>query len=213
MKLKALQVLLQVFLSVQRNRRMKKILLINAHPDKYSFNYALSNSYISGVDKSKWTVEVVDLIDLDFNPVLKYGYRQRTELEPDLLDALEKLKSAQHLVWFFPMWWYSVPALLKGFVDRVFLPGIAFEYVEGKPLPKKLFTGKTGHIFITADTPRWYDWLFMGSPAINQFKKGTLQFCGINPVTVTYISPIKNASEEFRVNWLKKVRNIAAKLP
>lgn len=191
---------------------MKKLLIINAHPDKNSFNYALSEAYISGVDKSKWEVEIVNLIDLDFNPILKYGYRQPTELEPDLLDALEKIKSAQHLVWFFPMWWYSVPALLKGFIDRVFLPGIAFEYVEGKPLPKKLFTGKTALMIVTADTPRWYDWLFMGSPAIRQFKRGTLQFCGISPVKVTYIAPIKNSTEKFRVNWIKKVRNIGAKL-
>jgi NAD(P)H dehydrogenase (quinone) len=184
---------------------MKKVLVINAHPDKLSFNYALSEAYTSGLNKSEISVEVINLIDLEFNPILKYGYRKRTEMEPDLVSALEKIKQADHLVWFFPMWWYSVPAILKGFIDRVFLPGIAFEYVEGKPLPKKLFKGKTAHIFITADTPRWYDWLFMGSPSINQFKKGTLQFCGVTPVKVTYISTIKNSSETFRNKWLNKV--------
>lgn len=190
---------------------MNKLLIINAHPDKNSFNYALSEAYISGVDTSKWEITVINLIDLAFNPILKYGYKQRTELEPDLLDALEKIKSAHHLVWIFPMWWYGVPALLKGFIDRVFLPGIAFEYVEGKPFPKKLFLGKTAHMIVTADTPRWYDWLFMGSPAIKQFKNGTLQFCGIGPVKVTYIAPIRNSSVEFRTNWLRKVRNMAVK--
>lgn len=191
---------------------MNNLLIINAHPDKQSFNYALSKSYMSGIDKKKWQVEVINLADLTFNPVLQHGYRKRNELEPDLLDALEKIKAAKHLVWFFPMWWYGVPALLKGFIDRVFLPGIAFEYLEGKPLPKKLWKGKTAHLIITADTPRWYDWLFIGSPAINQFKKGTLQFCGINPVKVTYIAPIRNSTEKFRKQWIEKVKLLGEKI-
>jgi len=180
--------------------------IINAHPDKQSYNYALSEAFVSGLDQTKWKLEIINLTDLTFKPNLEYGYRQRTELEPDLVNALEKIKSAQHLVWFFPMWWYGIPSLLKGFIERTFLPGIAFEYIEGKPLPKKLWKGKSAHIFITADTPRWYDWLFMGSPAINQFKKGTLQFCGIDPVQVTYIAPIRNSTEKFRTQWLEKVK-------
>jgi putative NADPH-quinone reductase len=190
---------------------MNNLVIINAHPDKQSFNYYLAKSYLSGIDIAKWQVEVINLADLSFNPVLQHGYRKRTELEPDLLDALEKIKAAQHLVWFFPVWWYGVPALLKGFIDRVFLPGIAFEYLEGKPLPKKLWKGKTAHLIITADTHRWYDWLFMGSPAINQFKKGTLQFCGINPVKVTYIAPIRNSTEKFRNQWIEKVKLLGQK--
>jgi len=190
---------------------MNNLVIINVHPDKQSFNYALSKSYLSGIDITKWQVEVINLADLSFNPDLQHGYRKRTELEPDLLDALEKIKAAQHLVWFFPVWWYGVPALLKGFIDRVFLPGIAFEYLEGKPLPKKLWKGKTAHLIMTADTPRWYDWLFMSSPAINQFKKGTLQFCGINPVKVTYIAPIRNSTEKFRNQWIEKVKLLGEK--
>lgn len=190
---------------------MNNLLIINAHPDKQSYNYALFEAFYSGLDKSKWNMEVINLTDLSFKPILQYGYRQRTELEPDLVDALNKIKAAKHLVWFFPMWWYGIPALLKGFIDRTFLPGIAFEYLEGKPLPQKLWKGKTAHVFITADTPRWFDWLFMSSPAINQFKKGTLQFCGINPVKVTYIAPIRNSTEKFRNQWLERVKLLGEK--
>lgn len=184
---------------------MNNLVVINCHPDKQSFNYALSEEFVTGLDKSKWRVDIINLTDLKFNPILSFGYRQRTELEPDLVISLEKIKSAKHLVWFFPMWWYGLPAILKGFIDRTFLPGIAFEYEEGKPLPIKLLKGKSAHIIITADTPRWFDWFFMGSPAINQFKKGTLQFCGINPVKVTYLAPIRNSSEKKRKQWLQKV--------
>lgn len=188
---------------------MKKLLIINGHPDKESFCYALSAAFMSGIDSNRWSIETLHLTDLEFNPVLAYGYRKRIELEPDLAGALEKIKAADHLVWVFPMWWYSLPALLKGFIDRTFLPGIAFAFKAGKAFPEKYWKGKSAHIIMTSDTPRWYDYLFMGSPALNQFRKGTLQFCGINPVKVTYIAPMRNCSEAFRNKWLSKVKLLA----
>jgi NAD(P)H dehydrogenase (quinone) len=188
---------------------MKKLLLISAHPDVNSYNHALANAFLSGINRSIWQVDALHLGELQFNPILKHGYNKRTEHEPDLVKALALIQQADHLVWFFPMWWYGVPALLKGFIDRVFLPGIAFEYEGKNPLPKKLWIGKSAHVIITADTPRWYDYLFMGSPAIRQFKKGTLQFCGINPVKVTYIAPLRNSTNEFRVQWIEKVKYLA----
>ncbi|MEM8965655.1 MAG: NAD(P)H-dependent oxidoreductase [Bacteroidota bacterium] len=184
---------------------MKQVLVINGHPDKQSFNWALAQAYTDGARKTDSTIWQLNITDLKFNPNLSFGYRQKTELEPDLLDAIDKLQKADHIVWVFPMWWYGYPALMKGFIDRTFLPDITFQPVEGKAFPKKLLKGKTSRIIVTADTPRWYDYLFMKSPTINQFKKGTLQFCGVSPVKVTYIAPIKHSSLAFRSKWLKKV--------
>ncbi|MBB6461963.1 putative NADPH-quinone reductase [Flammeovirga kamogawensis] len=106
------------------------------------------------------------------------------------------------------MWWYGYPAIMKGFIDRTFLPGIAFDIVPGKPLPKPLFNGKTARIIVTADTPKWYNSVVMRNPAINQLKRGTLQFCGIKPVKVTYISTMKNSSTAFREKWLSKIEKL-----
>ncbi len=186
----------------------KKVLVINGHPDKESFNYALSEAYLEGLKDTHTQVEVLNIADLDFNPNLRYGYRKISELEPDLVDAIDKIKQADHMVWILPMWWYGMPALMKGFIDRIFLPGYFFKYQKGKAFPKQLLKGKTARIIITADTVRWYDYLFMGSPLINQFKKGTLEFCGVKPVKVTYIAPIKDSSESFRAKWLKKVKKL-----
>ena len=190
---------------------MKQVLIINGHPDKQSFNYALSKAYLEGANRSNSILNQINITDLDFNPNLEFGYRKRTELEPDLIDSIEKIKKADHIVWVFPMWWYGYPAIMKGFIDRTFLPGITFEPIEGKSLPKKLLKGKTARIIITADTPKWYDYLFMKSPAINQFKKGTLEFCGISPVKVTYISPIKNSNNNYRKKWLEKISLLGSK--
>jgi NAD(P)H dehydrogenase (quinone) len=191
---------------------MKQVLIINGHPDKQSYNYALSEAYLRGASKTNSVLTQINIADLEFNPNLVFGYRKRTELEPDLLDAIEKIKKADHIVWIFPMWWYGYPALMKGFIDRTFLPGITFEPIEGKAMPRKLLKGKTARIIITADTPKWYDYLFMKSPLINQFKKGTLEFCGISPVKVTYISPVKNSNTDYREKWLEKISLLGEKL-
>lgn len=185
-----------------------KILIINGHPDPESFNTGLAEAYQKGAAMSNAEVSLISIRDLEFNPNLQFGYRKKTALEPDLVSSIEKIKAADHMVWVFPMWWYGYPALMKGFIDRTFLPGITFKYEPEKAQPTKLLKGKTGRIIVTADTPRWYDSLFMKSPAVNQFKKGTLQFCGINPVGVSYISPIKSSTEEFRNKWLLKITKL-----
>ncbi|MDN3620183.1 NAD(P)H-dependent oxidoreductase [Polaribacter undariae] len=191
---------------------MKTILIINGHPDKESFNYALSSAYIKGTGKTDATILQINIADLKFNPNLEFGYRKRMELEPDLSVAIEKIKKADHIVWVFPMWWYGYPAIMKGFIDRVFLPGITYQPIEGKALPEKLLKGKSARLIITADTPKWYDFLIMKSPAINQFKNGTLKFCGVNPVRTTYIASIKNSSSNFRTRWLQKVTFLGERL-
>ncbi|CAM1360847.1 putative NADPH-quinone reductase (Modulator of drug activity B) [Tenacibaculum sediminilitoris] len=191
---------------------MKNILLINGHPDKESFNHALAASYKKGALETNATIEEITIVDLNFNPTLKYGYRKRTELEPDLLESLAKIKKADHIVWVFPVWWASYPAIMKGFIDRTFLPGITFQPIEGKPFPEKLLKGKTSRLIITSDTPGWYDYLFMKRPAIRQFKKGTLEFCGIKPVKITFLSVIKNSTSEQRNLWLQKVYTLGKNL-
>ena len=191
---------------------MRQVLIINGHPDKQSYNYALSEAYKSGANKTNAIINTINISELDFNPNLRFGYRQRTELEPDLKDAIDKIKKADHIVWFFPLWWAGLPALMKGFIDRTFLPGITFDFIKGKATPIGLLKGKTSRIIITTDTPKWYDYIVMKRPVIKQFKKGTLEYCGIGPVKVTYISPIISSTLDARNKWLKKVIKLGEKL-
>ena len=191
---------------------MRQVLIINGHPDIQSYNYALSEAYKVGASKTDAIVDIIHISDLDFNPNLSFGYRQRTELEPDLKDAIEKIQKANHIVWFFPLWWAGLPALMKGFIDRTFLPGITFDFVKGKSAPIGLLKGKTSRVIITTDTPKWYDFIVMRRPILKQFKKGTLEYCGISSVKVTYISPIISSSLDTRKKWLKKVKQLGEKL-
>jgi hypothetical protein len=83
-------------------------------------------------------VRELRLGQLDFDPSLHEGYRQVQPLEADLLAAQEAILWAEHLVFAYPIWWGGAPALLKGFVDRAFLPGFAFKYRPGKAFPEQL---------------------------------------------------------------------------
>lgn len=186
---------------------MKKILIINGHPNPESFNFGLAESYKNGAIASGAQVETIVIADLNFNPNLKFGYQKRTELEPDLLDSWEKIKKADHLVWIHPVWWGGLPAITKGFIDRLFLPGMAFQYRENSVWWDKLLKGKTAHIITTLDQPGWYYRLFFGRPSVNQLKKSTLEFCGIKPVKVSYVGIIKTSDENQRKKWLEKVYN------
>jgi NAD(P)H dehydrogenase (quinone) len=186
----------------------KKILIINGHPNKDAFNYGIMIAYKKGAENSGAEVKEIIIADLKFNPNLQFGYQKRTELEPDLTEAWEKIKWAEHLVWVHPVWWGGLPAILKGFIDRIFLPGFAFQYKENSVWWDKLLKGKTAHIITTIDQPSWYYWLVYGRPSVNQLKKATLEFCGVKPVKVTYFGIVKTATNELRKKWLDKVEEL-----
>ena len=186
----------------------KKILMINGHPDSESFNYALAAEYKKGALASGFDLEEINIGQLDFNPNLQYGYRKRTELEPDLIDAQEKIKWADHIVWVYPVWWGSVPAIMKGFLDRVFLPGFAFKKREGSVWWDKYLTGRSTHLICTLDQPGWYYRLINGAPSHKAMKKLTMNFVGIKKVRTTTIAPLRLSSKEFREKWLRKVEQL-----
>lgn len=191
---------------------MKKIAIINGHPNKESFNFGVAEAYKNGAIQAGAEVKEITIADLNFNPNLEFGYQKRMELEPDLLNAWEVILWADHLVWVHPVWWGGLPALMKGFIDRLFLPGFAYKYRENSLWWDKLLKGKTAHIITTIDQPGWYYHLMYGRPSVNQLKKSTLEFCGIHPVKVTYLGIVRTSSEEQRKKWLEKVKLLGQKL-
>lgn len=129
----------------------KRVLVILGHPSAHSFCSALTDCYVASATRAGHEVRVLRLGALRFDPVLHEGYRQVQPLEPDLLNAQADITWAEHLVLVFPIWWGGVPALLKGFLDRVLLPGFAFKYQKAIPsrqTPHRShgpFTGNDGH--------------------------------------------------------------------
>lgn len=155
---------------------MKKILLIIGHPRKESLCGALADKYVSGAEKAGHTIETIHLGGLEFDPILWGGYEGSQPLEPDLVKAQQQITWADHLVFVYPTWWGALPALLKGFIDRVFLPGFAFKYREGSVRWDRLLTGKSAHLIVTMDSPPWYYRWISRMPGHNQMKKTILEF-------------------------------------
>ena len=190
---------------------MKKIVIINGHPNKESFNFALAEAYKKGAEQSNAAISTITIAELNFNPNLAFGYQKRMEMEPDLQAAWQKIKEADHLVWVHPVWWGGLPAVTKGFIDRVFLPGLAFRYRENSVWWDKLLKGKTAHIITTLDQPGWYYRLVYGRPSVNQLKKTVLEFCGVKPVRVSYVGIIKTSEKPQREKWLQQVFEMGRK--
>ncbi|MCR9062531.1 MAG: NAD(P)H-dependent oxidoreductase [Cytophagales bacterium] len=190
---------------------MKKVLIIQGSPDKESYCNALAMSYLKGLNEAGAGAELIQIGDLNFSPNLGKGYRKRTELEPDLLASWKKIQWADHIVLIHPVWWGGLPALTKGFFDRLFLPGFAFQKREGSLWWDKLLTNKSGRVIATMDQPAWFYWLGNFAPSHFAVKRMTFQFSGLKPVHTTSIGPIRLSTEKFREKWLHKIYKLGLK--
>lgn len=167
------------------------ILVINGHPSRKSFTASLAESYADGVRASLGNVRILHLGDMKFDPSLHEGYREVMPLESDLQAAQALISQAKHIVFFYPQWWGSCPAILKGFIDRVFLPGFAFRYHEKGALWDKLLKGRSGEIWLMSDSPWiWFFFKYWNSP-IKWLKTATLEFSGIRPVKIHIVDRVR----------------------
>ncbi|MEO8647172.1 NAD(P)H-dependent oxidoreductase [Pseudomonas sp.] len=189
----------------------KRILVILGHPASNSFCGALAERYAQSAVRAGHEVRQLFLGTMDFDPVLREGYQLVQPLEADLRRAQADIVWAEHLTLVYPIWWGGIPALLKGFFDRVFLPGFAFKYREGKAFPDKLLHGRSAHLLVTMDTPPWYyRWIYR-MPGLHQVRKTTLAFCGIKPQRTLTFGPILGSSAGQRETWLLQAQAIASR--
>ncbi len=182
----------------------KRVLVLAANPKKDSFTSYLAETYASSARK-KHEVQLLNISDMEFNLDLSGGYAEEHSMEKSLTSFQASLEWCEHLVIFTPIWWGSLPAKLKGLIDRTFLPGFAFQYEKGKLIPKKLLLGRTARIVMTMDTPPWYYFLIQGAPAIKQLKTTTLKFVGFKSVKSKMFGPIINSTKESRSKWVNDV--------
>jgi NAD(P)H dehydrogenase (quinone) len=184
-----------------------KILIIMGHPDVHSFCGALGRAYQRGAEQAGYEVEYLELATLSFDPVLRQGFRGDQGLEPDLSRVQSQLSAANHWVWVYPNWWGGPPALLKGFIDRVFLPGFAFQYHKG-PIPQQLLKGRSAHLLMTLDTPPWFYRYGLRAPGLQVMKKSVLGFSGVRPVRTTLLGAIRGSSAAQRERWLSRAQRL-----
>ncbi len=181
------------------------ILVILGHPAADSLCAGMAHAYAQGAQHAGAQVRFLDVGQLAFNPLFQ-GYGAAQPLEPDLLAAQADIRWADHLVWVYPIWWGAMPALLKGFIDRVFLPGFAFKYRQGSSLWDRLLAGRSAELLVTMDSPPWYYRWVQHMPGHHQMKKTILEFSGIRPVRVHGFGPVRGADSARRARWLAQAR-------
>ncbi len=186
----------------------RRILVLLAHPSADSFNAAMADRYASAARTAGADVKILKLGELEFDPILRLGYRGNQELEPDLQAARQHIEWAEHLVVFTPVWWGTMPAILKGFIDRVFLPGWAFEYSD--KLPVKLLKGRTAQVVATMDSPGiWYRVVYRSSMH-RTLGTATLRFIGFK-TKFRMLYSVRESSESLRKKWLAQIESMATR--
>jgi putative NADPH-quinone reductase len=186
---------------------MKKIFILMAHPNKATLTGALANAYEKGALSAGHEVRRQNLGEMQFDPILHKGYKVIQELEPDLQTFQDNVRWADHLVFLYPNWWGTMPALLKGLIDRTWLPGFAFRFHKTGPMKglmwEPLLKGKTARIVICANTLGLFQRLLFGD-FTNELRRATLGFAGIR-TRVSDFSPSEKASDATRAKWLAQV--------
>ncbi|MEN9561621.1 MAG: hypothetical protein RIQ56_894 [Candidatus Parcubacteria bacterium] len=191
--------------------KQRRIFMLLGHPDKRGFCGEIADAYEQSAREAGHTVERMNIGEMQFDPILHKGYRDRQELEPDLVKFQKLVTESEHFVVIYPVWWVGMPALLKGLFDRAWLPGSAFRYMKlasGKRTPfwHRLFKGKTARIFMTSGTAPWLVRFLPGN--VNaQLRWGILWFAGFK-VATKWFGPSENIPDARKQRWLALVREI-----
>lgn len=188
-----------------------KVVIVFNHPYQGSFCNAILNAVTNGLKKANHEVDLIHLDNDNFNPVMTAGdlkgFRDKKTIDPKVLEYSERIKNADHLVFIFPIWWELMPALTKGFVDKVIFPGVAYDYTNAentrmKPLWENL---KGVTMITTMNTPNYLYWLLFGNAIKKAMIMGTFWKIGFKNRKWISFNQVKEVSKEKREMWLDKL--------
>jgi len=190
----------------------RKVLIIVGHPDPnpQRFCRALAQYYAEGARSCGHLVRVIDIAALDFPLLRSAAEFEASSPPPTLVDAARAIQDADHLVFIFPLWLGTMPALLKGFLEQVMRPGLAFAYPEkDKPgFAKTLLDGRSARVVVTMGMPAlFYRFWYLGH-GIAGFRRNVLSFVGIKPVRESLFGMVNGVSVQKRESWLVAMRKM-----
>lgn len=189
-----------------------KISVILAHPRPGSFNHAIAETVAATLHGSGHTVRFHDLYQEQFDPLLPEGEIARDAHLPPAIDAhCTEIAEADGIVFVHPDWWGMPPAILKGWIDRVLRPGVAYRFSEtdsGEGIPTGLLKAKAAIVFNTSNTPAAREQDVFGDPLERIWKDCIISFCGIPRFHRKMFGVIVTSTAEQRKAWLDEVREI-----
>ena len=188
-----------------------RCLLILAHPRRDSLCGALFDACADGARQAGVECRELVLGEMHFDPDVYAVSPEQQPLEPDLQRAQQDLQWAEHLVFVYPTWWGTFPALLKGFLDRVLTPGFAFRHVTHDRWDK-LLSGRTADLITTMDTPPLIYRFIYRAPGQQALARATLGYCGIRSARTETFGPVIASDAGQRQQWMDRARSLGSRL-
>lgn len=187
-----------------------KSLIITAHPSSLGFTHRIASAYKAGVESVGGEVEILDLYKESCNQ----EYLSFENIKDSSIDTLrdlyqKKITEANNIVFIHPLWWGSMPAIMKNFIDCNFTPGFAYRYVNGMPVG--LLKGRTASVYITCDGSVWL-YRFMGNPFKIIWRFIILYVCGLKVKKISVLGKKFKKTEVQLDSFLKKVNKDARRL-
>ncbi len=189
-----------------------KLSLILAHPNTESFNHAMANAALSQLQENGHDVIFHDLYAERFDPLLfQDEFPRDAPLPPEIQRHCEEIASVDGIVIVHPNWWGQPPAILKGWMDRVFRPGVAYDFLDGdkgEGEPVGLLKAKAAIVFNTANTPEQREVEVFGDPLERLWKTCIFDLCGVNTFHRKMFGVMVISTSEQRRGWLREVRDV-----
>lgn len=194
------------------NKNYMDISLILAHPDQNSFNHAIAHTALDALIDGGHTVRFHDLYKEQFDPILYSEEIPRdTALDPIIACHCHEIANADGIIIVHPNWWGQPPAILKGWVDRVIRPGIAYRFLEGdngEGIPVGLLKARAVIVFNTANTPEERENAVFGDPLERIWKDCIFDLCGVSQFHRRMFRIIVTSDEIRRASWLSEVKEM-----
>jgi putative NADPH-quinone reductase len=191
------------------------ISLILAHPDKSSFNHAIANAAHETLASKGHRIYFRDLYAEKFDPLLFHQEFPKGAALPEEIDRhCKEIASADGIIIVHPNWWGQPPAILKGWVDRVIRPGVAYEFLEedsGEGVPEGLLKAKAALVFNTSNTPEKREAEVFGDPLERIWKDCIFDLCGVKTFYRRMYRVIVTSTNAQRLKWLEETGEIVNK--
>jgi NAD(P)H dehydrogenase (quinone) len=189
-----------------------KVSVILAHPDPHSFNHAIAQAAMAKLTQMQHQVIFHDLYAEKFDPVMPAGEIPKNASLPQALQAhCREIACAGGIIIIHPNWWGQPPAILKGWIDRVIRPGVAYRFDEGdqgEGIPVGLLTARAALVFNTSNTSSQREAQVFGDPLETLWKNCVFGLCGIETVYRQTFSLVVTSTPAQRQEWLKKVQEV-----
>ena len=192
------------------------ILVVLAHPDKNSLNHAIAHVVVDEILSNRNTVSFHDLYEEKFDPILPTVEIPQDASLPSVIQShCDEISVADGIVIIHPNWWGQPPAILKGWIDRIIRPGVAYEFIEGdsgEGTPNGLLKAKFALVINTSNTSTEREKSVFGDPLEALWKKCIFELCGVTAFYRRMFNIVVISSDKDRENWLAESREIIKRI-